>query len=506
MTEERKIKAALKVDASQIQVPPDMLDRISRRADTVTPVRPSLWARWRLGPKLEVALACVLLAGLVGVASYRNLNSTPTPAGGDQGLGSVSAQASIPKLDIPELTRMSRAVVIGTVKEKSSPVTVNEQEGDRTVQRVYTDYRFAVSESLRGPYSVGQEITLRLSMPGGAGYQFQTGDHVLLFLASNTGPAGEAYILTAEQGIFDVQGEIARPRMSHLAEVSLSELRATITGSSSSSSQLVQSQGNVPSTESSLSEVRKKVSFPVFVPAEVSHGLTPSPQIGDGRVRIVYLSGDGTQELSVLNGPAGCCLDAVPGKTGQATPIRNGITGHFLINQPEFGGPILWWQETGTYVALSGPHLTKEELVRIAASMSSTASFDSADSSTPRTGGFPCGAEVINAEYQGYNADARDCLWQSYQGGKYAEFTTTAPAEEGNPITYRVRVVSSNQIDVELDTTKDRLGDQRITKWTCSTMEMISIPSGKIAGAIERRSFTFRGCTGGDSSEVHIPW
>jgi hypothetical protein len=33
-------------------------------------------------------------------------------------------------------------------------------------------------------------------------------------------------------------------------------------------------------------------------------------------------------------------------------------------------GAVLWWQEAGAYVALSGPSLTKEDLVWIAASMS----------------------------------------------------------------------------------------------------------------------------------------
>lgn len=112
----------------------------------------------------------------------------------------------------------------------------------------------------------------------------------------------------------------------------------------------------------------------------------------------------------------------------------------------------------------------------------------------------------MNAEHKGYNAGARDCLWQSYQEGKYAEFSTTAPTEEGDPITYRVRVVSANQIEVERYTTKDQFGDQKVVNWTCSSMEMMMPPAGKTAGAIARRSFTFGGCTGGDSAEVHIPW
>jgi hypothetical protein len=96
MTDERKIKAALKVDGSQIHLPSDLLERINRLADDVAPVRPSLWSRWRLGPKLELAAACLLLVGLLGVAAVRNLNHNPTPAGGEQGSGTQGIASRLP--------------------------------------------------------------------------------------------------------------------------------------------------------------------------------------------------------------------------------------------------------------------------------------------------------------------------------------------------------------------------------------------------------------------------
>jgi hypothetical protein len=49
------------------------------------------------------------------------------------------------------------------------------------------------------------------------------------------------------------------------------------------------------------------------------------------------------------------------------------LTAHLLNVQAAFGGPILWWEQDGTYVAVSGPHLTKDDLVKIASSMSATA-------------------------------------------------------------------------------------------------------------------------------------
>lgn len=96
MTEERKIKAALKVDANQIHLPADLFERINRQADSVAPARPGIWARLRLGEKLELAAACVLLVGLLGIAAYHNLNPIQAPAGGDQGSGTHGAAAETP--------------------------------------------------------------------------------------------------------------------------------------------------------------------------------------------------------------------------------------------------------------------------------------------------------------------------------------------------------------------------------------------------------------------------
>jgi hypothetical protein len=55
------------------------------------------------------------------------------------------------------------------------------------------------------------------------------------------------------------------------------------------------------------------------------------------------------------------------------TKLARGVTAYRLPNEPEFGGPILWWDQKGTYIALSGPKLTFRGLIRIAGSMSDTA-------------------------------------------------------------------------------------------------------------------------------------
>lgn len=63
--------------------------------------------------------------------------------------------------------------------------------------------------------------------------------------------------------------------------------------------------------------------------------------------------------------------------------IRGNIVAYFLVNQPEFDGPILWWIEGGAYVAVSGPHLTEQDLIRIANSVSSAAASGASRTSSP---------------------------------------------------------------------------------------------------------------------------
>ncbi|SPF45905.1 exported hypothetical protein [Candidatus Desulfosporosinus infrequens] len=136
-----------------------------------------------------------------------------------------------------------------------------------------------------------------------------------------------------------------------------------------------------PSSLTGLAEARQKVSFSIFIPTVVPAGLvTEHLSIVEGPptfLKVDYLTKDGSTGLCVLNGPAGSGLAADPRKEGEAIKLRSNIPGHFLNNQPQFGGPILWWEETGSYVALSGPELNKTDLVKIAESMSSTAGIGS---------------------------------------------------------------------------------------------------------------------------------
>jgi len=132
-----------------------------------------------------------------------------------------------------------------------------------------------------------------------------------------------------------------------------------------------------PPSLTSLAEARQKVSFSIFIPTVVPAGLVPEPPTLDEEapafVRVNYRTEDGSTGLSVLNGPAGSGLAADPRKKGETIKLRDDILGHYLNIEPQFGGPILWWEEAGSYVALSGPELNKTDFVKIAVSMSPTA-------------------------------------------------------------------------------------------------------------------------------------
>lgn len=129
---------------------------------------------------------------------------------------------------------------------------------------------------------------------------------------------------------------------------------------------------------SALAKVRQKVSYQVFVPTSLPMKLKPEqPIIGELNtpgIRIQFRDSMGQNALLVLNGPAGCCLDSDSSKIGRAVKLANGNTAHLLkYIEPQYGGPILWWVQEGTYIALSSSQLSIDNLIQIASSMSKDA-------------------------------------------------------------------------------------------------------------------------------------
>jgi len=132
-------------------------------------------------------------------------------------------------------------------------------------------------------------------------------------------------------------------------------------------------------TPPTLDEIRGRVSFSVFIPTSLPQGLAPGSlsegELTTENVEIKYIYPDGAVGLLVSNGNPGCCPGLLQMQNEEAK-LPNGITAH-LIRTPikMYGGMTLWWEQEGTHIEISGPNLTEEELINIAASMSSTANL-----------------------------------------------------------------------------------------------------------------------------------
>lgn len=151
-------------------------------------------------------------------------------------------------------------------------------------------------------------------------------------------------------------------------------------------------------TPPKLDDLRSKLPFSVFVPANPPAGLIIEPPVKidllnlaqvsfkneDNRVDIDYHNPDGSFALSVLSGPSGCCRDADKAQQGESASLVDGTTAHFLNNAPEQGGPTLWLVKSGTYVEVRGWQMSKDALVALANTLSSTANpYGASVSGTP---------------------------------------------------------------------------------------------------------------------------
>ncbi|MGI8968150.1 MAG: hypothetical protein ACR2GA_03490, partial [Chloroflexota bacterium] len=123
---------------------------------------------------------------------------------------------------------------------------------------------------------------------------------------------------------------------------------------------------------------RRLLPFPIFLPTHIPPGLKPqTPYIDSGGidylVAIHYHDSHGQVALAVADGATFCCIHEDPRKYGIPVKLRSGITAHLLDFGVSIGSLDLWWEQSGSFVTVSGPRLSKVELVRIARSMSPTA-------------------------------------------------------------------------------------------------------------------------------------
>ncbi|MHB8890700.1 MAG: hypothetical protein ACYC65_01490 [Candidatus Limnocylindrales bacterium] len=81
-----------------------------------------------------------------------------------------------------------------------------------------------------------------------------------------------------------------------------------------------------------------------------------------------------------------------------------------------------------------------------------------------------CGVE--NAGQGGpWNEDGRACFWAAYRGHTPAEFVSTRPTTEGDPITTIYRVLPDGSVEIFIDSTQDRFAGVRgWERLTCRTL------------------------------------
>ncbi len=229
----------------------------------------------------------------------------------------------------------------------------------------------------------------RDSVAGHAAYVIDFGDKPCGWTSASAPEAMGRRLMWVDQQTFfllklvrySVMYRLARPRDKFFERITVTQLRYnvplaaslfTFTPPPHTRRAPTAPQPVAPATAKPLAAIRRQVPFPVFVPTWVPYGLRYMQATVDGKQHIAIDYEAHGKHLSIEEGPIGCCLDADPRKYGGPT-LPNGRAANLLDVGAQYGGLILWWDQEGTYLALSSATLSKGDLLRIAASMSKTA-------------------------------------------------------------------------------------------------------------------------------------
>lgn len=99
-----------------------------------------------------------------------------------------------------------------------------------------------------------------------------------------------------------------------------------------------------------------------------------------------------------------------------------------------------------------------------------------------------CGSEVVALNGSGFNVEARVCFWAAHEAGQPAEFISTQPTVEGDPITQIFRLLPSQGVEVFINSTRDQFSSREWLRLECS--DLIPIPDAPVDP-----SFVGAGCT-----------
>ena len=75
-----------------------------------------------------------------------------------------------------------------------------------------------------------------------------------------------------------------------------------------------------------------------------------------------------------------------------------------------------------------------------------------------------------------WNETGRTCFWSAYQQHHPAEFISTRPTTEGDPITTIFRVLPTGSVEIFMDLTQDKFSspaDRIWKRFTCRTLSAI---------------------------------
>ena len=86
-----------------------------------------------------------------------------------------------------------------------------------------------------------------------------------------------------------------------------------------------------------------------------------------------------------------------------------------------------------------------------------------------------CGEEVAGHDGP-LNVAARECFWAAYQQRRPAEFRTTRPTIEGDPVTWVYRIREDGVVELIVDSRQDKFSNRGIAFLECRELVRLDDP------------------------------
>ena len=219
-----------------------------------------------------------------------------------------------------------------------------------------------------------------------------------------------------------------------------------------------------------IAQLRPRLTFSPWIPAALTAELQGTARLQTaGTIGLPYLvveyrgPGSGEVLVQVLEGPAGCCLDSVRAGQPRTVPLNGDVRAQLIPNQPQFGGPILWWDApNGTYIAIMSTSLDNDTMIAFARG------FEPAPRST-----VDCGTVRATDGSSSYDQALLDCVWAAYTRGDAARLNLTMVTQEGDPMPTTLLAVPGGRSEMTRDLTADRFSNPAnrvVSAYSCTTL------------------------------------